>query len=242
MLWFLVIAALVLVGPTYLLAPLRVWRTSRTPLPRARPVSAEEAPVAVRAAVESVAQTLGTSGFRLRGVCSVNDATGFVIHAYHPDHGIHFLDYHVGAFRWQVFLTRFRDGHEVVTSNPPIPSVFSRSPQVHGCSFPPGTDVGTLHEAHLAHLRLRGAGRPLAPSTAESAAFITGVEERTLEGQRTCGIMTREADVFRPTLGGAFIQTWRMLPPLKGLRAAADARTVEEVRQGVAQSAGERTA
>jgi hypothetical protein len=227
---FLAVLGLV-AAAKYVYVPLVVWRSPPSRRPRVRALGAEEAPDAVRAAVKGIAGTLGTSGFRLIGVCDVNDGTAVVVHAHQRASGIHLLDYLTTFGRWQVFLTHFQDGGEVTTSNAPALSVFSRAPDVHTCTFPPGTDLRTLYDAHVAHLRLRGADAMAVRSPVDTCTFVVEVEERALEMQRSLGMMNREGEAFRPTLRGAFVQTWHLLPPLKGRRAAENVRTVEAVRR-----------
>lgn len=135
MLPWLVILAAVFVVPSYLIAPLNVWRSARSRPIRTRPIRPGEAPSEIRSAVEAVARTLGGSGFRLATVAEPLDGGAVIVHAYHPTTGEHFLDYITDAARWQVFLTTYPDGSEVVTSNSPAPSIFSGSPNLHVCTL-----------------------------------------------------------------------------------------------------------
>lgn len=227
MLPWLVILAAVLVVPPYLLAPLNVWRNSRSRPIRTRPIKPEEAPAEIRSAVEAVARTLGSSGFRLATVAVPMNGGAVIIHAYHPTTGEHFLDYITDAARWQVLLTTYADGSEVVTSNSPAPSIFSVPPNLHVCTLAPATAVQQLREAHQAHCRAGVSGQSAPVAATGAPTFVDDLEQQVLERQCTLGVYVRDGDVYRPTLRGAFLTTWRLLPPLKGLRAAQNARSVK---------------
>ena len=213
----------------YLAAPVQVWRTLRARAIRTKPLAAEQLPQRVRSAVEIVAHTLGSAGFRLASVSEANEGAAVIIHAFCSATGEHFLDYITPAARWQVFLTRYPDGAEVVTSNCPAPSVFSAAADQHVCILPPETDVPRLHHAHQAHVR-KAVGAQRAPTPATGAPnFVEDQEHHVLERQRRLGLYVRDGEVYRPTLRGAYLMTWRLLPPLKGMRAARNARALQEL-------------
>lgn len=230
MLSWLVILAAVFVVPSYVIAPLNVWRSSRSRPIRTRPIKPGEAPSEIRSAVEAVARTLGGSGFRLATVSEPLDGGAVIVHAYHPTTGEHFLDYITDAARWQVFLTTYPDGSEVVTSNSPAPSIFSVSPDLHVCTLPPATAVQQLRDAHQAHCRSAVSGQSAPVAATGAPTFVDDLEQQVLERQCTLGVYWRDGDVYRPTLRGAFLTTWRLLPPLKGLRASRNARSVKALQ------------
>lgn len=228
--WLLGLAAL-LVLPSYVVAPLRVFQTQRTPLTRTRPLQPGELDEPVEAMVVASLNRVAALGFVAAGVHDANDGAAVVVHATHPGTGDQFLDYLTPAARWQVFLARFPGGTEVVTANPPLPSVFTLSAGQHACRLPAGTDEATLLRAHRAHVRLHARGQTAVP-VGDSTAFLEGTERRTLEAQREFGLYSGDGEVYRPTLRGAFLCTWRLLPPLKTVAATRNDRLVRTLLQG----------
>lgn len=228
MFWLLFLAAL-LVLPSYLFAPLQVWQSQRSPVTRTRPLRPGELPDASQALVVASLNRVAALGFEAVGVHEANGGAAVVVHAARPETGDQFLDYLMPVARWQVFLTRFADGQEVVTANTPLPSVFTPPPGLHGCRLPAGTDEGTLLRVHRAHVARRmGAGAVGVP-VGDSTTFVEGVELRSLDAQREFGLYQREGDVYRPTLRGAFVHTWRLLPPLKTVAASRNDRLMREL-------------
>lgn len=228
--WLLGLAAL-LVLPSYLVAPLRVWQTTRSPLTRTRSVQPGELDAPVEAMVVAALNRVAALGFVAAGVHDANDGAAVVIHAAHPGTDDQFVDYLTRAARWQVLLARLADGREVVTTNAPLPSVFSHPPGLHSCRLPAGTDEATLLRAHRAHVRLHARGQA-AVAVGDSTAFLDGIESRSLETQREFGLYTRDGEVYRPTVRGAFLHTWRLLPPLKTVAATRNDRLVRTLLQG----------
>lgn len=211
----------------YVVAPLRVWRSSATRVTRSRPITPDTASPEVRAAVQELAAAVQPLGYDLREVSDLNDGMAVALHAYNRATHAHLVDYQMARYRWQVFRTEFSDGREVVTANAPLPSVFSRPNTLHACALPPATDLPTLHRAHLAHVKLKaGAATPIPGQT---TGYVEHHERRGMEGQVGFGLYRRQGEEYRPTLRGAFLTTWRMLPPLKQLRAAENAKVVKAV-------------
>lgn len=211
----------------YLLAPLAVWKKNPTRITRSRAITPATASEEVKAAVQELAAAVQPLGFDLREVSELNDGMAVALHASDPATHTHLLDYHMAEYRWQVFRTELQDGREVVTANAPLPSVFSRPKGLHACGLPPGTDLLTLHRAHRAHVELKARGA--APIPGQSTGYVEHHERRGMEAQCELGVYRRVGEEYRPTLRGAFLTTWRLLPPLKQLRAARNARVVRAI-------------
>jgi hypothetical protein len=207
----------------YLVAPLMVWMTSSSARPRARRLRPDEASDEVKSAVRSLSQVVKPLGFELGEVADVNEGTAVVIHVYHPRTHDHLLSYSLPSHHWQVFRTQLPGGMEVVTTNSTVASVFSRPRTTFACQLPQWTDLPTLYRAHQAHLTLRSGGAEPIP-TEVSGSYVEHYETRTLEKQCELGVHRRAGEKYRPTLRGAFLMTWRLLPPLKQLRASANQR------------------
>ena len=227
-LWLIGLIALLLLVPPYLLAPLQVWRRSRTPRVRARLLSPHDAPDEVRASVQALAPRARALGFDLRSAVEVNDGQAVVLHCASavPEH---LLEYRTPTHHWQVFISRFTTGDEVVSTNAPAPPVFSLVPTQHVCALPPDADLETLLRAHRAHVNLSVRAGAAPAATPAGIAFVEEFENRTMETQRRLGLYRYDGEGYRPTLRGAFLVTLRMLPPLRWLRARENARVVERL-------------
>jgi hypothetical protein len=215
----------------YLLTPLKIWRTSFSQRSRAVPLSPEAASAEVRAAVAELAQEVEPLGFDLKEVSDINDGKAVALHVYNPTTHEHLIDYHFGKYRWQVLRTQFSDGQEVVTANAPSPSIFTLPRGLHSCSLPPETGLTALHRAHQAHVRLAvGQATPVPGSLAGN--YVVEQEERAMRSQVEHGVYRVAGEGYRPTLRGAFLITWRLLPPLKARRAAANQRMANQILAG----------
>jgi hypothetical protein len=216
----------------YLVAPLKVWRKSRSSVSAAVRVRAESASQEMREAVAALAAEVQPLGFELRAVSEMNGGAATVCHVHNAERGDHLLDYRAEiqgrSLRWQVFVTHFEGGAEVVTSNAPSPSVFSREPDQHVCRLPSDTGLATLHRAHLEHIRTAvRAAEPI--RSLGRGSFVERYEQGALEKQHALGLYRREGEVYRPTFRGAFLMTWRLLPPLKGRRESQNERVAAAI-------------
>lgn len=248
---------LALLSILYVLVPAIQMATHRQPVPRTRPVAPSEAPAPVAQALAGWGASPG-DGMQLAGVHELTLPTvpidtlpfseehldpeplqpdpvaGHVLHFVDRKAGVHALDYVTPRVRWQVFLTRFGEGDEVVTGNAPV-AASAHHPRVHDVRFARMGDPRQLRALHDAHVRrVMGARVPApVPPDEELAGFVARTEQRALERQRELGRMSRRGDAYRPTWKGAFLATWRYLPPLVVIHGWRNARLAAALRRAV---------
>jgi hypothetical protein len=133
-------------------------------------------------------------------------------------------------------VSRFRLGPVLHTANGTSDiSVFAPRPRHTINRFPQVEDAGrlyVLHQALVARSGLRDKAFRLdeefhGDAAAAAAAFM--VEE--LEDQVGTGYMylSPEEKIYRPTWKGAFLMTWKLLWPVKGMRRAARERKARQL-------------
>lgn len=227
-----VLQLLVVLGLFYVLAPLSFMATHRQRPVQTRRLDPNEAPPEVDEAIADWRSEFGESRLPLAAVHALEGGGAHVLHLVEPGTGLHALDYLTPQYRWQVFLSRFADGREVVTTNYPLGVTFTPHPQVHAVRLPGMRTLRRLHGLHRAHVaRVMGHGaRAAVPTHAELANFVADHELETLERQRELGSMVRVRGVYRPTLRGAFLSVWRRLPPLRWIHSSRDARLAQSLR------------
>lgn len=129
---------------------------------------------------------------------------------------------HAGA-RYVEISTEFSEGRELNTNNSAEPRVFDNTPKKMALSFPEIQDAAELCRVHRA-LCDRHFGRPgrWERHDLRAGKLIEESMVRDLELYAAQGYFVHEPErgVYRPTWVGAFLMTWRMLPPLKQIRAA----------------------
>lgn len=248
---------LALLSIFYLLGPAIFMATHRQPLPHMRPVAPGGAPAPVAQALARWSASFG-EGMPLAGVHEItvpaapiatlpfseehlnpaplqpDPVAGYVLHFVDLKAGVHGLDFVTPRLRWQVFLTRFGEGDEVVTGNAPV-AASAHHPRVHHVRFGRLADLRQLRALHDAHVRQAMGSRvpePIPPDEA-LAGFVAQNEQRALERQRELGRMSRRGDVYQPTWKGAFLGTWRHLPPLIVIHAWRNARLAAALRRAV---------
>ena len=119
--------------------------------------------------------------------------------------------------RTSIETTNFRDG-----------GVHPPDPNKRLLSIPGLTDVALLYEVHR-----RRVAR-LAPATATPKRVPPGQEIAALLEQHTADLrrvaaagyyrLDEPAQLYRPTLKGAYLMTWKLLPPFQSIRRAAKLR------------------
>jgi hypothetical protein len=224
----LVLLALWRVTYLYLIAPLLVLRRSARPAPRAVPVTPASATPEFRAAVQRLAGEVRPLGFELREVCALEDGKALGIHAYDAATHDHLIEYVLGERRMHVVRTALDDGRSVLTANPGTPGVFSNPREHHSLGLPADTPLDALHRAHRAHVQLRRG--TASPVEGPREGFVERHEREGLEHQVVRGLYRRNGDTYHATLRGAFVTTWRLLPPLRQLRRASNQRTLRAVQ------------
>ncbi|HKG91556.1 MAG TPA: hypothetical protein VKA84_06690 [Gemmatimonadaceae bacterium] len=238
----LVLVLLMLLAP-YWLGPVLVRLTSKSSdAPQFEPFdgSADREPPPVTAHIARATGSLAGEGFRT--------AADLVLHG-HMDNivtrvrlfenpatdeaaiaaGVYTLAGELGAMTMLVeFSTEFRDGSSRMTGNSPRPGVYARRPDRTIERFPEMADAASLCRVHRALLRRHHAPRSVAPSryrTAPARGLAEGMV-REMEGQVAAGYLWKDAAAraYRPTLKGAVLMCWKLLPPAAGLRRAAGRR------------------
>ncbi|HEX6369614.1 MAG TPA: hypothetical protein VF006_11910 [Longimicrobium sp.] len=239
--WLLI---LVVVGIFYLWSPIVFWATHRIPIIPMRRLARDHAPEPVVRAIPEWEAALAGAGFSLfalhelavERISAYRSAgrTAHVLHLVNRSTGVHGVDYLTPNQRWQVFDTRFADGHEVITSNFGMPETFP-DPRVHTLRMPGERDLARLYALHLAHVRhVTGAeASGFLPDERGLLDYVADRERRLLERQRELGVMTSRNDVYRPTLRGAFQTVWAYLPPMRWIRGARHARLVRALKARV---------
>ncbi|HEU4884258.1 MAG TPA: hypothetical protein VFT45_18530 [Longimicrobium sp.] len=239
------ILILLLLSQFYVLGPLLFMATHRQPVLRTRRIPPMEAPADVAKAITGWRAFFGEAEFSLFAVQQVLQArsggesdlavSGHVLHLVDRAAAVHGLDYVTPAGRWQVFLTRFDDGQEVVTTNYGRVLTLDPHPAVHVVRMPGVVDLARLRALHAAHVaRVMGAAAPAAiPGDEHLVNFVAEHELRTVERQRELGAMVRSGDVYRPTLRGAFRSVWRPLPPLRWINGSRESRVARSLREAV---------
>ena len=119
-------------------------------------------------------------------------------------------------------LTELADGTVLITNNSPRVGVFSPSTGRELVQLPQLHDAGRLARAHRALVARRAS--PVAPSryAADPARELAHAMVREMDAQVEKGLywVDRAARAYRPTLGGAFLMCWRLLPPMRSIRTA----------------------
>ena len=127
------------------------------------------------------------------------------------------------------FITRFRDGVCVQTSNSPELGAFRHEPNDHTIQFWDLHDVAELYRRHQRiSERLSAAPRKLRivdEFRNDVEQYLqTAVLQEPLEYQVQVGLFRQVPDGYRPTLKGALVLTWQELWPWKYIRKQARLR------------------
>lgn len=246
-----VIVALLLMTP-WCLGPLVVWRTQT--MDADPPVERLEIGAVTpdgRAFLEKASGELGEVGFRVLGVFRVGAArsvksvttTTLVLHedadgvgavaALVEATGPTLSEAQRARFR-QLHVeiaVRFEDGSSISVSNAPTLSVFARPPERVAYVLRGVSDATQLVELHRRLVRHDRAGRR--PETQPDAPEerLRRSLRRELESQLAPSYLRRDGDVFRPTLKGAALMVWKLLPPWKNVLLAREAAAAAALRE-----------
>jgi hypothetical protein len=122
------------------------------------------------------------------------------------------------------FSTRFRSGRVINTGNPQVVGAFPVRESCVTTHIPWISDPLLLYHVHEVIVAAKGDGgeRELRLDThyrGDPLAFINGGLRDELEAARDAGYLRLTADGghYRTTLKGAYLMTWKQLPPFKGL-------------------------
>ncbi|HEX5831715.1 MAG TPA: hypothetical protein VFY16_12090 [Gemmatimonadaceae bacterium] len=233
-------AVLVVVTMAYWLGPVLVYVTQRTPAePRLELLAPNDPsiPVVLRDRLEARARELATEGFAsiglLNGGATYPGLVGYVQHFRHATERdlAHVLV--IGRRAEPVtlvgevvgFSRRRADGSYVRTTNLAQTPTYPPMHQHDTVRLPGLRDLSRLYRVH----RHRAGGlRGEAPETLDAVAFQTAIEQEVLQYQQHLGYWRRvddpEEPVLRPTLKGALLMTWRLLPPWRQIEERTTAR------------------
>ncbi len=120
--------------------------------------------------------------------------------------------------------TKFRDGGSVSVSNSPRAGAFTPRPPRIVVRLPDVRDPARLCRIKRALLERHYGDRERVPfdHQGDPARFLSEAMVRELAEQVEAGTWRRDdvAQVFRPTFTGAWVMTWRLLPPFRAIRTA----------------------
>lgn len=145
---------------------------------------------------------------------------------------------------WTVVIrTRFTDGTEISTASSPSPSIFPvdrRQDFINPYWIKDGRLLYAIHRARVERSG-RAADPRVLPEPGQEQEFLRAEHRRELGRVADAGYLWLDepAGLYRMTLKGAYIMTWRMLWPLKPLRSAARRRKArrELLRLGFTEAA-----
>jgi hypothetical protein len=126
------------------------------------------------------------------------------------------------------FCTEFVNGDEIGTHNSGIGYVMKPHPKKRLFRFPGVRDPRTLHRAHRRLVeRHRPAAEPFVPTRGTEHLHIAHGFEKTFKRQVEFGyfFLDEAEGVYRPTLKGAFLMSWKLLWPVKQAREALARRS-----------------
>jgi hypothetical protein len=124
-----------------------------------------------------------------------------------------------------LFSTRWTDGTVVMTQNCPTLGVFGPRPGFVKHSLPMVTDAARLYRIHLALEERHGGDGPRVlrldeECQGDAAAYLarTMIEEVQNEVENGNYYLSEAEGVYRMTWKGAFLMTWKQLPPFINVR------------------------
>jgi hypothetical protein len=223
---------ILLVAFIYLGAPLIVFATQRQ---AANPQLTCYGPVLDDSRfsyLPQTAQQIQQLGFELMGyfglvgqTTNVNTFLAYLVHRRNGDAAIVAGVYSKQGLHVRLveFATRFADQSSLTTGNSRIQGVYFRPPQKPVYHFPWIQDPARLYQLHQ-HLIMGNK-----PGLAKDFVVPGGETERICDGMRremadqiAPGILRLDSSGqwYRPTLKGAYLMCWKMLPPFKQIRAA----------------------
>jgi hypothetical protein len=132
------------------------------------------------------------------------------------------------------FRTDFADGSRVFAGVNPGIGVWPRNPRDVSETFAFVDDPALLYDAHRRLIERRGFSqkhRRPAPRIGQEQAFQEWDWEHNLRWPLSRGYyrLDEERGVYRPTWKGAFLMTWRLVPPIKPWRIALRDRRARRV-------------
>ncbi len=126
------------------------------------------------------------------------------------------------------FSTRFTDGAEVNTANSTAPAIFKIAPHRTSVQLEGVDSPKLLYEIHRSMVEDHDGETMEPPGEDDPAVFLEKVSTKVMNEQVDAGYyyIDEAAGVYRPTLKGAFIMTWKLMWPFKSIiRSRKNART-----------------
>ena len=132
--------------------------------------------------------------------------------------------------RYLEFCTEFVNGDEINTNNFGTAYVMKHYPEKRVFRLPGVQHPQTLHRAHRRLVeRHRPAAEPFVPSRGTEHLHLAHSFEKTYRRQAEFGyfFLDEAAGVYRPTLKGAFLMSWKLAWPVKQARESLAKRRAE---------------
>src|SRR5215470_14413737 len=229
----------------YLGAPLIVWVTQRqaaNPQLTCYGLVLDDARFSY---LPQTAQQIQQLGFELIGyfglvgqTTNVNTFLAYLVHRRNGDAAIVAGVYSKQGLmvRMVEFATRFADQSSLTTGNSRIQGVYFRPRQKPVYHFSWIQDPARLYQLHQ-HLIMRdkpGLAKDFVEPGAEAERICDGMR-REMADQIAPGILRLDSSGqwYRPTLKGACLMCWKMLPPFKQIRAAMNRSNCRKIENSL---------
>ncbi|NIM47986.1 MAG: hypothetical protein GTN78_00290, partial [Gemmatimonadales bacterium] len=128
------------------------------------------------------------------------------------------------AVSYVEFVTKFADGRKLLVNNSPQMGVYAPVAGRTLAQFLDVRDPARLRRIHQSLVRRHVGPSQTMPADhrGDPAGFLSEAMVRELQEQVSTGYLwlDQDAGVFRPTLRGALLMTWKLLPPVSNLRKA----------------------
>jgi hypothetical protein len=139
------------------------------------------------------------------------------------------------------FTTRFDDGYDIVTRSWKKLGVFPRHAREEKLNFPQVHDLRQLYTIHRLRVQRSthtACGR-LVPQEQDAIELVRRDTSREYEWLVEAGYhwLDARAERYRPTLKGAYLMTWKLLPPVKQVRQWLTRRNAARVLREIGFSA-----
>ncbi|HEU5261067.1 MAG TPA: DUF4253 domain-containing protein [Gemmatimonadales bacterium] len=232
----------------YWLGPIVVWLTQR---PSARPLfqpfdpGRHTVPEDVAAAMRQTCEALATEGFRVVAdlfqtgqVTHVGVRVGLLENPATAELALAITVFSAArpariVASYVELPTKFRDGRSLSVNNSPRLGSFAPRPPRAVVQFLDVRDPARLCGIKRAYLgrHYRGVEVSSFEHQGDPARFLSEALTRELTEQVEAGTWRRDdhAGVFRPTFSGAWVMTWRLLPPFTRIRKARLRRRAAQI-------------
>jgi hypothetical protein len=128
------------------------------------------------------------------------------------------------------FVSAFRDGTVVLTNNAPQRGTFGPRPTHTVVRFPAVQEADALYRLHQALVERHPGGikrlRLDEEFGGDAQAWMAASMGEEMEAQHKTGYLylSQQEQVYRPTLKGAFLMTWKLMWPATAIRRRRDER------------------